>query len=389
MTRRSDWDHFPKAIEYFIMVAIVLVIVLIIVEELAIIYHWPHKWIEYLLITAFCFDLLFTIEFAGRSFISARHGHFWYYIRAQRGWVDFLTSIPLLLLVSGPAVYLIFFADAGEGTFVTALTILKTAKAIRVTRILRLVRIIKLFGKIQNTESMMTNRQVGIISTMMVVSLIVALMVSQFVPMIHVGDRMQYQQWKLDALTAVFSKIEGAENGGAANAGAPTEAWALKLVEESPAYKDLIRLKDPRGEIVYLNEDFRELDFTSFHKFYPLGDTGYEAEISYHRADAEHSKLNLFLLFAVLVLVGALMLLYTPIFAQQIADPIFIMDKGLRQWDYNLEVRVDKDHSHEEISELARVYNERWLTIKNQIRSYRKNRSSDQEKSSLSMDDIL
>jgi hypothetical protein len=388
MTRRSDWDHFPKVIEYFIMVAIVLVIALIIVEELAIIYHWEHRWIEYLLITAFCFDLLFSVEFAGRGIISARHGHFWYYIRAQRGWVDFLTSIPLLLLVSGPAVLLIVLGDAGEGAFMTYLTILKTAKAIRVTRILRLVRVIKLFGKIQNTESMMTNRQVGIISTMMVVSLIVALMVSQFISVIHVGDRFQYQKWKLDALTAVFSELKNAD-GAAATAGAPTEAWALKLVKESPAYKDLIRLKDPRGEIIYLNDNYRELDFTSFHKFFPLGDSGYEVEISYHRADAEHSKLNLFVLFAVLVLVGALMLLYTPIFAKQIADPIFIMDKGLRQWDYNLEVMVDKDHSHEEISELARVYNERWLTIKNQIRSYRKDRHADQEKSSLSMDDIL
>ena len=84
-----------------------------------------------------------------------------------------------------------------------------------------------------------------------------------------------------------------------------------------------------------------------------------------------------------------LMLLYTPIFAQQIKDPIFIMDKGLRQWDYNLEVRVDQDHSHEEISHLARAYNERWLTIKNQIRAYRKSRSSDKEKSALSMNDII
>lgn len=388
MTRRSDWDHFPKAIEYIVMLAIVLVIALIIVEELAIIYHWKHQWIEYLLITGFCFDFLFTCEFAGRSIISARHGHFWYYIRAQRGWVDFLTSIPLLLLVSGPAVLLIFFGDSGESAFVTYLTILKTAKAIRVTRVLRLIRVIKLFGKIQNTESMMTNRQVGIISTMMVVSLISALIVSQFIPVIHVGDRTQYQQWKLDALTAVFTEIRPG-NGALASPGAPTEAWALKLVKESPAYKDLIRLKDPRGEIIYLNDDYRELDFTSFHKYFPLGDSGYEVEISYHRADAEHAKLNLFLLFAVLVLIGALMLLYTPIFAQQIADPIFIMDKGLRQWDYNLEVRVDQDHSHEEISELARVYNERWLTIKNQIRSYRKSRSSDQEKSSLSLDDIF
>lgn len=386
MTRRSDWDHFPKPIEYFILLAIVLVIALVIVEELAIIYHWEHQWIEKLIIASFFFDLLFTGEFVGRSVVSARHGHFWYYIRAQRGWVDFLTSLPLLLLVSGPAVLLIFLNESDDSVFLGYLAVLKSAKAIRVTRVLRLIRVIKLFGKIQNTESLMTNRQVGIISTMMVVTLISALVISQFIPALHIGDRHEYQQWKLDALTTVFTEVRPAGQPGGDG---PTEAWALKLVKESPAYKDLIRLKDPRGEIIYLHENHRELDFTSTHKFVPLGDSGYQAEISYHRADAEHAKLNLFLLFAVLILIGVLMLLYTPIFAQQIADPIFIMDKGLRQWDYNLEVRVDQDHSHEEISHLARAYNERWLTIKNQIRAYRKSRSSDKEKSALSMNDII
>ena len=201
----------------------------------------------------------------------------------------------------------------------------------------------------------------------------------------HVGDRAQYQNWKLQALTEIFESVQ---KGGP---GAPSEKWALNLVANSPAYKDLIRLKDARDEIVYLNDDHRELDFTSFHKFFPLGETGYSAEISYHRADAEHAKMNLFLLFAVLLLIGILMILYTPIFAQQVADPIYIMDKGLRQWDYNLEVRVQADHSHEEISQLARVYNDRWLTLKNQIRAYRKSRDAEAggEKSALSFDDIL
>ena len=385
MTRRSDWDHFPRPIEYLVLFAIVLVIALIIVEEIAVIYHWKHQWIVYLIFAGFSFDIFFSMEFTGRAIISARHGHFWYYIRAQRGWVDFLTSWPLLLLVSGPAVLLILFDDWGEGTFLTYLTVLKTAKAIRVTRVLRLVRVIKLFGKIQNTESMMTNRHVSIVSTMMVVALIVALMVSQFVSVMHVGDRAQYQNWKLQALTEIFESVQ---KGGP---GAPSEKWALNLVANSPAYKDLIRLKDARDEIVYLNDDHRELDFTSFHKFFPLGETGYSAEISYHRADAEHAKMNLFLLFAVLLLIGILMILYTPIFAQQVADPIYIMDKGLRQWDYNLEVRVQADHSHEEISQLARVYNDRWLTLKNQIRAYRKSRDAEAggEKSALSFDDIL
>ena len=99
--------------------------------------------------------------------------------------------------------------------------------------------------------------------------------------------------------------------------------------------------------------------------------------------------MNLFVLLVIIGIIMVMMLMYTRVFAQQVADPIFIMDKGLRQWEYNLEVHVDKNHPHDEINELATVYNNRWLTIKNQIRAYRKSRNQGEEKSSLSMDDIL
>ena len=56
MTRRSDWDHFPRPIEYLVLFAIVLVIALIIVEEIAVIYHWKHQWIVYLIFAGFSFE---------------------------------------------------------------------------------------------------------------------------------------------------------------------------------------------------------------------------------------------------------------------------------------------------------------------------------------------
>ena len=106
--------------------------------------------------------------------------------------------------------------------------------------------------------------------------------------------------------------------------------------------------------------------------------------------DREHAMLNLFCLVTILAIVMVLMVLYSRSFAQQVADPIYIMDKGLRNWDYNLEVRVDPDYANEEVFRLAKAYNERWLTIKNQIRSYRQSRGGEEaSKSMLSMDDII
>ena len=142
--RKSDQDHFPKPVEMTIVFLIIAVIVFTVIEELAIIYHWKHVWMVRLAWIAFCFDLFFSLEFVARGVRTARHNHFWYYVKNQRGWVDFITSWPLLLLVSGPTVIIMLYPQpTGEGgsELMNYLSILKSAKAIRVSRILRLIRI--------------------------------------------------------------------------------------------------------------------------------------------------------------------------------------------------------------------------------------------------------
>ncbi|MCB1325168.1 MAG: ion transporter [Spirochaetales bacterium] len=387
---KAQQDHLPKVIEYAILFAIVLVIVFTVIEELAIIYHWSHDLRVQLVWIAFAFDVLFSAEFIARAIITARHGHFWYYMRAQRGWVDLLASIPLLLLVSGPALLsqLHVLTSGGDvSELMGFISVLKTAKAIRVTRILRLIRVVKLFGKIQNTESAMTNRHVGTIATIMVVTLIVVLVLSQFVPALHIGDRNDNLRIRKLALTELLTT-----NGQ----GAPSAEWMRAYMAGNPDYQDVIRLVGPQGELVYEASDLQELSWTAYNgwsgpegPFIALGETGFQCQLSYHPADADHARLNLFILVAIIVMLGALMSLYTGIFAQQIADPIFIMDKGLRQWEYNLEVRIHPDHQSDEIMHLARAFNDRWLPVKNQIRAFRKGKNEGGERSSLSLDDVL
>lgn len=382
-TFRSGMDHFPRPIEFLILILIVLVIGLIVLEELAIVYAWSHETMVQLLIAAFVFDFLFTVEFIGRSLISAKHGQFRNYITRQRGWIDFVSSVPLLLLVSGPALYVALFSESGSGGLLAFLSILKTAKAVRVTRILRLIRVIKLLGKIQNTESAMTNRHVGMIATIGVTTLVIVLFVSQFLPFVHVGDRGPH----IERLNASLAALLDANRPR--GEGPPDLLWIGEHIARNPALADVIRLRDANQRVVYLSGDADELIWSA-HKngaWVPVGRTGYEAQLSYRSADAEHAKLNLLILCGILAMVGAYMFVYTREMAQTIADPIFVMNKGIREWEYNLEVRVAPSFEDEEVFQLARAYNNRWLAIKNQIRAYR--RKKEGGGGGISLNDVL
>lgn len=375
-------DHLPNFIETFIIFCIVLVIVHTVVEDLAIIFHWPHKVLFWLTVGAFVFDLIFCFEFGARSVITAKHGHFKHYILNERGWIDLLTSFPLLLLVSGPALFLYLTDAHSDSAFFNFLIILKTAKAIRVTRILRLIRVIKIFGKIQNTESRMTNRHVATISTMAVVSLIVVLVVSQFIPGLHFGDHGAYRQARaqqLAGLASGLSRIPEIEKPD-----------ALRSMILASGADDIILVKHANGQVLFeaSPEQKNELKWTAYPDAVAIPGTELTVKLSFHAADGDHAKLNIIVLLCILSIIGAFMLFYTRVFAQQITDPIYVMDRGLREWDYNLEVKVQPGREEEEIFRLARVYNSRWLTLKAQIQSFKKARGEG-TKSVLNLDQIL
>ena len=378
-------DHLPGFIETGIILLIILVIGHTITEDIAVIYHWDHRCMFYLTVAGFVFDLIFTAEFAARSIITLKHGHFKHYITQERGWIDALTSFPLLLLVSGPAL-VVYLTDAhAEGAFFSFLIILKTAKAIRVTRVLRLIRVIKIFGKIQNTESQMTNRHVATISTIAVVSLVSVLVIAQFVPFLHIGDHEAYRQRRVSELSSLFQAASAFPEGVDRSSG-------IQKMIRAEGKGDVIKIKRANGEVVFEADpgESHDLMFTAYPDSIVIPGTDAQVNLSFHGADAEHARLNIIVLLCILSIIGSFMLLYTRIFAQQIADPIFVMDKGLREWSYNLEVRTLPGRDKEEVFRLAQVYNNRWLPLKSQIHSYRKTQGGETaEKSVLSLDGLL
>lgn len=376
--KRKDQDHFPEIIETFIILAIVLVIVHTLLDELSIIYSWSHEAHINIVVTGFIFDLIFTVEFFGRMMVARRLHSVGQYITAERGWVDGLTSVPLLLLVSGPAMVLYFSGHEAAGAGLQFLHILKSAKAIRVTRVLRLIRVVKLFGKIQNTDSTMTNRQVGSIATITVVALITVLVTSQFISLFNFGDHEDYMNMKVAQLHPLFDAQS--ESGF-------TEKSALNYLKRSPISEDVIEIRDPAGKLIFENPRKEVIQWSGFQDRAVAIGGGYTVWFSYHVADSHQSRLNIFVLVAILVIITFLVVFYTRIFAQQVADPIYIMDKGLRLWDYNLEVKIDPHFKHEEVYRLARAFNSRWLPLKNQIRRIKKEKQLD--RSDIRMEDLF
>ncbi|MEK8023350.1 MAG: ion transporter [Candidatus Hydrogenedentota bacterium] len=378
MTQPGDnSDHFHPVIENIIFVAIVLVILQMIAENLAVIYHVPQDVTTGIIIAGFLFDLLFTLEFLGRLFVSGKRSGMGYYLKRQKGWIDFIASVPLLLLVSGPALLARFGNIEEGGTALEILMVMKTAKIIRVTRILRLIRAIRLFGHIHQTDSAMTNRHMGMLSTVCVVALIVVLAASHYFPFARTGDQHDYLAWRTPQLNAMI----------AAFAGDGSRETLLEFIRTNPINSDLIVLKDGSGAELYRSPDYSTLLWTAFHagRDIPLAG-GWSAVLSTHITDGERAKFELALLLCIIGVILFIMFGYAPIFAQQVSDPAFVMLKGLRNPDYNFEVRIREDLARDEIFQLARTFNEEWLPLKNRMRKAKGSES--EEKSSLTMEDL-
>ncbi|MDH4199309.1 MAG: hypothetical protein OEV66_02925, partial [Spirochaetia bacterium] len=296
-------DHFPAVVENIIIVTIILVIIHTLMEDIGAVYNWPHTTMNILGVTGFLFDLFFTLEFTARSLVSQKRGHFEYYIKYQRGWVDGLSSIPLLLLVSGPAVILLLMGSGSDAMGFGFFSILKTAKAIRVTRILRLIRVLKLFGKIQNTDSPMTNRHMATISTISVVTLVMVLVITQITPFARIGDHEEYLNQRKTELTALTSSGES------------NTSWLKEYFLKSEMNQDIIELKTKNGEVLFSNPDKENLMYKAYNNGKPveIGDN-FEAVISYFPADALHAKSNMIIFLAILGIILSVMFVYSRIF---------------------------------------------------------------------------
>jgi len=351
-------------LENFILLCIILVLIQTFLSEYAIFMNWQGVRLKFILIAGLIFDFIFTIEFFTR-YISAK-GKRKKYLFYERGWIDFLSSLPLLLLNSAPSVYLLY-AGSNESLVlsISVLNILKVIKALRVTRILRLIRVMKIFGKIHNTGSVMAQHHISQISTITTMGVIVVAMIMSVFNINPYGSLVKERAETYEnilKLTEMQDEI------------------TREMIFEKDKY--LVELYDgpillysnPENYTNYMinqeiNDNFIDISYNSIIGTVYIGDIVNKSAL-----------LNLVFFGIIILQILFILIFYSSHFVQKITDPIFIMNKGFKKKDYNLQVKIPDWYKDHEIYETAKFYNDKYLPAK----AVKLN----ERKSSISLDDL-
>lgn len=360
-------------LENLVIVAIVLVLIQTFLEDFAVLAGWSWSVRRVLLFTGFAFDLFFTIEFLTRlyvAFINRRTGvYFWY----ERGWIDLLASIPLLLLSSGPQVLAYLSGSATIIGFAGILNVLKVVKAIRIARILRLLRVLKIFARIRNTESTMAQRHVAKISTVAVTVVVTGVLVlTVLFSVLGVPSlESRYQEQTLELLDRVGSYDLATRE-------------AVNEVEELADIEESLLVVQRDGRTVFSRFDTEHYETYFGPVDYGYGERG-EVRVFFdlRPVNQEQSRANLIYFAVIVLLVMAFMLYYSPHFALTVSDPLHVMRRGMNEKGYNLEVKVPWLYREDEVYRLGRLYNEVYLPLKD-----RTSGEDEAEMLDLKMDDI-
>jgi hypothetical protein len=343
-----------NVLESVVILAIFLVLIQTFLEDFAVLTGWKMRFRQQLMITGFFFDLFFTIEFIIRLYYAIANRKAFVYLTSERGWIDFLASIPLLMLNSGPLAFSIFFGGSAFLGLGGMLNLLKVIKAIRIARILRFLRIIKIFRRIKNTDSLMAQRHVANITAIGVTVLVFSLLIFTFLTgslEVKGMDTFIFSHQK--AIAAQLSSQQ--ENKTAL-------AASLDILKETEESLLIVKIS---GKALYSRFDngYYEQNFGPGEYSY-FSEGSFEAFFDLRPYVQQLSRESLLFFVIVLFVVLSFLFIYSPHFALTISDPIHIMRRGLQEEDYNLEVKIPEKYQDDDVYQLARLYNEKYLPLK-------------------------
>ncbi len=343
-----------NVLESVVILAIFLVLIQTFLEDFAVLTGWKMRFRQQLMITGFFFDLFFTIEFIIRLYYAIANRKAFVYLTSERGWIDFLASIPLLMLNSGPLAFSIFFGGSAFLGLGGMLNLLKVIKAIRIARILRFLRIIKIFRRIKNTDSLMAQRHVANITAIGVTVLVFSLLIFTFLTgslEVKGMDTFIFSHQK--AIAAQLSSQQ--ENKTAL-------AASLDILKETEESLLIVKIS---GKALYSRFDngYYEQNFGPGEYSY-FSEGSFEAFFDLRPYVQQLSRESLLFFVIVLFVVLSFLFIYSPHFALTISDPIHVMRRGLREEDYNLEVKIPEKYQDDDVYQLARLYNEKYLPLK-------------------------
>ena len=361
------------ALENVVIVAIIFVLAQTFLEDFAVLAGWSWSVRRVLLFSGFAFDIFFSIEFLTRlyfSFVNRRTGiYFWY----ERGWIDLLASIPLLLLSSGPAVLAYWSGSATIIGFGAILNVLKVVKAIRIARILRLLRVLKIFSRIRHTESAMAQRHVAKISTVAVTVVVVGILAMTVLFSLVGAPSLEtaYREQTVRVLTRIDDLQPEGEAGKVAVADLAEVEPTLLLVQRD-------------GHTLYSRYENDLYDSGFGPTDYGYGERG-DLRVFFDLTplNQEQSRSNLLYFAIILFIVFAFMFYYSPHFALTVSDPLHIMRRGMSEKGYNLEIKIPSLYQEDEVYRLGQLFNEVYLPLKD-----RTSAADEPEVLDLKLDDI-
>jgi hypothetical protein len=341
---------------------ILLAVAQAVLEDVSALAGWPAGARQVVRLAGFFLDLFFTIEFLAGLGLALGERRAGRYLMRERGWLDFLTGVPLLVLVSGPAAAGLLLGPTPLHSL--ALDTLGVLTAVRVARVLRLLRPARLAAGLWPPASGMAARHASLLallgSAVLVLGL-AALAVS--------GPRRPGLESELARrqLLAAEHLRQASGRPGRSPAGMPAGLREeLGILVRSD---DCLLVVREGGATLYS----RHPDAVYEREFAP-GDYRYvqagDLELFFDTRAAAREAAAQSLLFQALVLLLLLVLylLYAPHFVRTVSDPLEVMRRGLAEESFNLEVRVPETHGGEEVFRLAREYNERLLPLKDRSR---------------------
>ncbi|MEJ5273363.1 MAG: ion transporter [Spirochaetota bacterium] len=387
MGKKTKSNIILKILERFINLVIFVSILQILLEDIAILKGFDNKFKIILMLIGFGIDLIFSIEFIVRSILAGKDRGFIGYFFYQYGWIDFLCSIPLLLMNSLPSFILFLTTKTLYKSTIGFIKIIRIIRAIRITRILRILRVLKILKNLQNASSKMAQNHLSQILIIFIFTLLISLIGYSFISDFSVNKMVEKQietyqfalmgynmiindlhtNSKYEQLDELLSKIKNTFL-------VDPKILSVELVNLPNQFK----LKD---NLLYKISDFDNLVNNFSSTDLDVGFFKLKISTQYY----ENLRISIELLIFVSIILGSILyiFIYLKNFVSRISDVIYVIFKGIKHKDYFLMVRIPENYKDEEIFEFAKFYNDVYLPAK------RKQYQKTEEKSKISIDDLM
>lgn len=352
--KMNENSYLGKFFEGFIFLFIILVIMQTFGEEFAVFRGYSVQVRKYLLIAGFAFDFIFSVEFISRLSVSGKKKKTGTYFAREGGIIDLLSSLPLLLLNSGPLLYMTFLAGGNVLFFsIGGLSFLKIVKLIRAIRILRFFRALKILGKTR-TRYVITPRYINT-----VIIIVICICVGGFAGFYFLDNNSVIR---------------------------PGAAVAEDILEHAPdilenpehflGSTESVLLIKKEGAVLY-----RGIDSTTYAHYF-MGDdsftrtiNGYDIVFNNKDTKRAHALIHMTILGIIIGVILGITTIYNHFFNRHIASVVTVMLRGFATASYSTPVRIRRGKEHFETYLLAEQYNNKWLPIKRRLIELKKQKA--------------